>query len=314
MGAKLPCVLPRAPVQPAAQSLSTAAQAIVRAVAYTDIFDYPLTAAEIHRYLPEVALPEAELLELIRRVLLPGRLLGWRDDLYMLPGREYLVDIRRRRAAVAAQVWPQALLYGRKMARLPFVQMVAVTGALAFDNVESDADIDYLIVCERGRLWICRALIIAAVVRRAARMSQLCPNYLMSESALNLADRSLYTAYELSQMRLISGVDTYGRLMEANGWIRDKLPNAVPLGTDSLPVDTPRLHWRAVSALLGTPAGTWLEGWEMNRKIRRFRREARDEAEAEFSADCCKGHFGAHRAKTLGAWKSRLEQLGLETQ
>ena len=60
-----------------------AEQAIVNTVSYVDVFDYPLTPAEIHRYLIRLPLTSAE----THRLLDAGRLvpsrLSRRDGLYM---------------------------------------------------------------------------------------------------------------------------------------------------------------------------------------------------------------------------------------
>ena len=63
----------------------------------------------------------------------------------------------------------QAVRYGLTIARLPFVRMVAVPGALTMDNVEPGDDVDYLIVTAPDRLWLCRAVVIELVVKPAAR-------------------------------------------------------------------------------------------------------------------------------------------------
>jgi hypothetical protein len=72
---------------------------------------------------------------------------------------------------------------------------------------------------------------------------------------------------------------------------------------------------------LGTPLGTALEQWERQRKIARFsqqQRGARDngagneEAEAQFSADWCKGHFEGHANRILDAYQERLRALQVE--
>ena len=87
-------------------------QAIVNTVSYVDAFDYPLTLAEIHRYLINLPLsPTAVYEALNRRTLVPHRLrrLG---SYYMLPGRDDIVTTRRQRQTSAERLWPEAMAYG----------------------------------------------------------------------------------------------------------------------------------------------------------------------------------------------------------
>ena len=289
----------------------TVDRAILYAVAYADVFDYPLTATEIHRYL--VGLPAS--LAVIQSALRNGRV-AHREDYFTLPGREAIVETRLRRAEVSARMWPQAVRYGRAVARLPFVRMVAVTGALAMDNAEPDTDVDYLIVTEPGRLWLCRAMVIAMVVKPAARRGEeLCPNYLLSERTLAIPEHNLFTAHELAQMVPIAGMAVYQRMRQANDWTTRFLPNAgvhePPQRVDGAPSSRQPGQTLAEVALR-TPAGAWLERWEMNRKVRRFSQQADEQAEVTFCADWCKGHFDHHGRSILEAFARRLEEVERE--
>jgi hypothetical protein len=287
-------------------------RAMVRAVAYADIFDYPLHVDELHRYLEAVvASPLAMRLALQERQP-PLCYLVLRDGFLTLPGRESIIEARRHRSTVSVGMWRQAVDYGRIIASLPFVRMVAVTGALAVDNVEPGADIDYLIVTEPGRLWLCRALAVA-VVKVAARQSVLvCPNYFLSERALVLSERNLFIAHELVQMVPLAGHITYWRMRNLNSWTRDYLPNAEgpPRPTTSLPARRQRVTALAEVALR-TPVVGGLERWEMSRKVRKFQQQAACGAEAAFSPDWCKGHMNGHGERILHAFDQRLAMLGL---
>src|SRR5438876_5807123 len=215
------------PLRLAAPPAPQVEQAAIRAVAYADVFDYPLRAFEVHRYLHGTA-ATLEATELaLARCSAPGGALSHRDGCYMLRGRESLVAVRDRRAAIADRLWPAALTYARLIAGLPFVRMVAVTGSLAWHNVDAKGDIDYLIVTEPDRLWICRWL--TAALYRAVWLDgvRICPNYLITTRALAFADRNLYTAYEVARMTPIAGLGTYRRLRRANPRLHAFLPTAV---------------------------------------------------------------------------------------
>jgi hypothetical protein len=284
-------------------------QAMVATVAYSDIFDYPLRPAEIHRYLIEQpATPESVERALASPATADGRLCV-RDGYVTLAGREAIVATRAAREPDSARLWQEALRYGRIIAGLPFVRMVAITGELAMDNVQPESDIDYFIVTRPGRVWLCRLLTIGVVRIATRRGVTICPNYLLSENALTLHERNLYAAHELAQMVPIAGHDIYQRLRAHNGWIEAYLPNAAgpPRKLSVLPrlASLRRLAERALAGRVGDR----IETWERERKIRRLSRIAGENGEASFSPDWCKGHVSGHERRILAAFDDRRRVL-----
>jgi hypothetical protein len=287
-------------------TLSLLERAVIESVAYSDVFDYPLTLEEIRRALPVVASPVevTAALEAVRDFVTGA------TPHHALVGREALVETRARRAEASRQLMRQALFYGRLIARLPFVRMVAVTGSLAVDNAEDGDDVDYLIVTAPGRVWLARALTIAVVRLAWLRGLTLCPNYLLAETALALPERDVYTARELLQMRPVAGHAVYARMLAANAWCADLLPNWRP---DAAQQDErPGLLKRLGEAVLGGRLGDALERWFLRRKGCELSARAGANGEVVFNADICKGHFDAHRARLESELARRLARLGVE--
>lgn len=286
------------------------AQAVWRTLAYVDLFDYPLTAVEIHRYLEGIPASLDEVTHaLAHSPLLAGQLLC-QDGFYSLPGREAVFAMRQQRQRQALRLWSAARRYGSFIARLPFVRLVAVTGSLAMSNVAAEADIDYFIVTENGRLWLARALVIGVVRLAARRGVVLCPNYFVAESALALPEHSLYTARELAQMVPLGGYPVYQQLRAQNSWVTCFLPNA-----DGPPQATPTAgrsaSWgqKLAELPLRTPLGSRLERWEQARKIARLTQTQKRSGESCFTAVICKGHSQAHQQRTLSAYQTHLTML-----
>jgi hypothetical protein len=288
-------------------SRATLERAVLHTVAYADVFDYPLTADEIHRYMIGVSAGRGTV-----RSLLQGqspRELRRVGRYFTLAGREALVETRKARAARATEFWQRGVHYGRRMSNLPFVRMVAVTGALAMDNV-ADGDIDYLVITEPGRLWLCRALIVGLVRMAALRGTELCPNYFLSERALELTERNLFTAHEVTQMVPLAGLATYQQLRDLNRWTHAYLPNAsgTPRRMAAAEPTHRRTH-RLVESTLRSRVCSPLEHWEMMRKVRKLGTQGNGHAEAAFGPDWCKGHFGDHGQATLARYAERLQTL-----
>lgn len=289
--------------------------ALLATVVYGDLFDFALTASEIHRYLIGVPATTDEVGSLLSESHSHHLPVSVQHSFVTLRGRESLILTRKRREMAASTLWQQALNFRPLLARLPFIRMAAVTGTLAMNNAEADSDIDLFIVTTPGRLWLARAFIIGVVRLAALRGVTLCPNYLVTERALAVSDRNIFTAHELAQMVPILGLHTYRQMMSANRWMLDYLPNATEhtarLNADS--EQPPRVKSTA-EILFARTAFDRVENWEMRRKSARFSamKSSAGISEADFSPDWCKGHFEGHRQHTLHSYQDRLQSLGIE--
>ena len=275
------------PIERSQGSLTAIEAAVIDALSYADAFDWPLTPAEVHCFLP-VAANLADVLPIVGSLHRQG-VIGLRDGLAHLAPRADLFDRRRALEASSRRLWPRARRAAAVLARLPFVRLVGVTGSLAVNAAAADADIDLFIVTADDRLWLTRAAAIGVVRTGALAGTRLCPNYLLAELALELpaTERDRFTAHELAQLVPLAGAATYARLLEANAWYRELLPN-------HRPGDVPPAAAAAGSGLLERPLRARpfdrLERWEMRRKIRRLSAGDAD-PEARFGPDRLQGPF-----------------------
>ncbi len=201
--------------------------AILRVLAYHDLFRHPLMVEEIQQAL---SLPGATLSELI----LALHRLGGLGLVQCHDGRYFaLADVAARveqRKAMndrAAAAMPQAVALGRGLMRLPFVRAVAISGSLSKGVLAEDGDFDYFVITHPGRLWIVRTLI-----RLRSRLlpdpELLCANYLIDGAALDLTQRDGFTAIELLSLIPVAGHRHIRDLRARNAWAFADLPNAVP--------------------------------------------------------------------------------------
>lgn len=275
-------------------------RAILETLAYSDIFEYPLRLDELHRYLA-VRVDKDELSD---RLQLFAGWVGEKDGFHFLAGRDEIVHIRKQREEVSRLLMPHALRYGRILGLLPFVRMVALTGSLAVMNVSQNADFDYMLVTAPGRVWTARAFTL--LFNRFTRLlgHTLCPNLIISEKSLAWRQQDLYTARELCQMIPVAGFDVYQRLMQANEWVKDFLPN---IGQTSEVSETSEVLLQSIFELPWRGRfGDSFERWEMSRKIARLSKQSGFGDETIFTDEICQGNFDHHRKWTQKMFEERL--------
>lgn len=294
-------------------------EAILRTVLYADVFHFPMTVREIHHFLiADSPVP----FEYVEHALATSAFLRQSlatDGSYIAcAGREELFSQRIKRETISAKLWQEAQFYGKWLARIPFVRMVALTGALAMRNAAHEADdLDYVLVTTDQRVWIARAFAILLVRVARLRGVTLCPNYVLAQSVLEQNQRDLFIAHEVTQMVPLYGQSLYQKMRAVNGWSADYLPNADGAFHVEAEHAVTGLWAVAKSALEGLLRGAFgnrLEQWEYRRKQRRFAAEMARKAHhaAQIDAQRVKGHFDDHGHPVLRQYDERLRQHQLD--
>ncbi len=286
--------------------------AVLETLAYFDVFDFAPRLEELHRYLHHVRTSPADLSRALE-ALLASRRIHSRNGLFVLAGRRSLLDRRDSTSPENARRLQVAFGYGRLLARLPFIRMVAVTGSVAMQNGGSGSDYDYLLATAAGRVWLGRAFAILLGRWSGLRGATLCPNVILSERALIWSRRDIYSAHELTQMIPVAGLDLYRRFRSFNDWTYAYLPNAAdaPRPESATPHTSSAALQRLLEPLLRGGVGALFEDLEMSRKVARLQRQPGFGAETIFSPDICQGNFLGHGGRTRQAFERRLEELGL---
>ncbi|MDX1994478.1 MAG: hypothetical protein SF029_19000 [bacterium] len=293
--------------------------AILRTVLYADVFDFPLTIHEIHHFLIAAEpLPISQIEHTLAQSACLRQLLVEQQGYIVCSGRETIISRRLEREEAARHLWPQALLYGRWLARLPFVRMVALTGALAMRNAHQGDDFDYMLVTSPGRVWLARLFAVVIVRLVKLRGGVICPNYVVAEDALEQRRRDLFIAHEIVQMVPLYGLDLYHQLRCLNLWADRHLPNASAAFYQE---SEQALGWgwrgfkQAAEVVLSGRVGDMMEHWEHRRKLRRFRSDLHTPySDARLDHTQVKGHFNDHGHYVMKHYESRLQHYGLSEQ
>lgn len=186
------------------------------AIAYADIFDFPLTKKEA----------------VLWRV---GRSGGIAFSLPSYSASK--LALRKRRAHYSSAKWNVAHKAAHILKKVPGILLVGVTGGVAMENADKQDDIDFLIITATGTMWASRLcatilLTLAGVRRRPDERqvaNKICLNMFMQEGDLSLpvSERDLFSAHEVLQMvPLWERNGVYKKFLRANIWVKQFLPNA----------------------------------------------------------------------------------------
>jgi hypothetical protein len=110
----------------------------------------------------------------------------------------------------------------------------------------------------------------------------------------------------------ITGMDMYHRLIKANAWIKDFLPNTILAPGHLPPKKSEMILQKMMELPLRGKLGERFEQWEMKRKIARFTTQEDFGEETIFNADVCQGNFDHHRRWTEKELGRRIDVLNVD--
>ena len=212
--------------------------AVLKTLGYSDNFDFPLTKYEVRLWCPLKITTRK--LENSLKTLLAQKKIGHKGDYYFLPGRSSLIKTRKSREKYSRSKWAIARKVGEMLAKIPTIQMIAVTGSLAMNNSTPSDDIDLMIIVKPNTLWPTRLFVWLLLTLKNLRRSPLasettqirnkiCDNlYLESKQMLieHPSSYDIYLTHEILQALPIFDRDqTYNRFLNVNSWTSRLLPN-----------------------------------------------------------------------------------------
>ncbi|MDD4332494.1 MAG: NUDIX domain-containing protein [Patescibacteria group bacterium] len=210
-------------------------EAIVRAIAFFDLFNYPLTPLEIWKFI-DVKCELGEVLDIFeaaKSVPKPSEGFGTLNGFYFLPGREKIVETRIKQYNLANEKYKIAEQVAKKLKYINGIKMVAVCNNFYY---RPESDIDLFIITSAKRLWLTRFLVTITVWlmgkwRHGGKIAnRICLSFYASEEEMNLEKLALtpdpYFYYWLAILMPIYGEEYYQKFWQANEWLKKFLPNS----------------------------------------------------------------------------------------
>ena len=213
-----------------------AKKAILRTLAYADIFAYPLTIREIERFLITPRKVDQNKIQKELDQMKKKRSVCFKGGYYFLAGREGIIATRRKKERFSQDKLKKVRRVARWLRLIPTVKLVGATGSLAMRNADLEDDLDLLIVSSQDRLWLTRLLVIFLVElvdqRRKPRdknvKDKVCLNMFLAEDHLKVPqkEQDLYSAHEVVQLMVLEEKDgCYQKFIGANLWSKKYLAN-----------------------------------------------------------------------------------------
>lgn len=210
--------------------------ALLSTLAYSDIFDYPLTKAELWRYLVT-----AKPIPFVKfdKTLSKAQEIHESEKLFYFSGRKRLIDLRKERKKISEKKIAKAKKIVAILSHIPSIQLIGVSGSVAMLNADKDADIDLFIITKPQTLWTTRLVILGILegmqVRRHRNQKKvkdtICINMMIDTTQLSFPKnrRDIYTAHEILQMKVLFARGfMYHEFLRHNKWIAHFLPNGFP--------------------------------------------------------------------------------------
>jgi len=192
--------------------------------------DFPFTVDEVAEYfLPGLNLTGDQVKALFteRAIDLPFTL----RDRYLLTDISQSIVSRAKRKLFSAAKLESASRFASTLSRLvPWIEMVAVTGSVAYGSARKWDDIDLFIVTKHDRLWLSLSLALILVrlgklLRiRDADLLSFCLSYAHDDIGfLQESSKSKFAplfARELLKAQPLVGTRKYKQILEGNEWIK----------------------------------------------------------------------------------------------
>lgn len=294
-------------------------KSVLSTLVYFDIFNHPLTAAEILEYAHHLPNNPEKLNEDLA-FLVENKLIYFHKGYYLLNPRFENVSRRESGASMAEKTWPKAYQQSVLISKFPYVRSVVISGSLSKGFMDQDSDIDFLIITEPGRLWITRSLL--ALYKKLFLFNShkyFCVNYFIDTNNLTLPDKNIFIATELMFAIPVYNPEIHQEFLDSNKWAKKFYPSKkmyIPFEPAKFP--SPPSSKKIIENLLSGWIGKTLDKLLMKITIgfwqKKFRTMKKKQYERDMKSDAgvAKHHPNGFRDRVLQEYETKYNQILLK--
>ena len=211
--------------------------AILKTLAFFDLFSFPLTSLEVwqHLYASEIATLE----EIENELKKLPQIKEYQGFYFLVQRPNRMVEDRKEKYLIAEKKYRKVRRVAKILAILPFVRMIAVCNSLAYSNARAESDIDLFIISKAGKVWTTRfaCLLILKIFglrpKGEKRQDKFCLSFFVDENHLDLenialARSDIYLFYWINQVYPVYDAGGYyNKFLVANVWVKNHLGNSI---------------------------------------------------------------------------------------
>lgn len=242
---------------------------ILSTIAYFNFFTYPLKKREIWLFLPNVY--EYIEFEIALQLLVNNASIYKIEEFFSLENNYTIVQRRVRGNIKAKELIKVAEKIALFLSKFPFVRGIAVSGLLSKKFADDTSGIDLFIVAAKNRLWIARTFIhfYKKFTFLIKKQPLFYTNYFIEEEHLEIAEKNIYTATEISTLLPLQGSVAFEKFYSYNKWINTFLPNKYLRISSAKKIKKPWTKWMT-EAMLNNVIGNALDDLFMRITAKRW--------------------------------------------
>jgi predicted nucleotidyltransferase len=211
--------------------------AVIKTLAYADIFEFPLKEKEVGKFLISPFRISQKKVSQTLILLMRKGIINKKEAFYYLKNQRKIVFLRKKRRKWSHLKFKKTQKIARLLKIIPWIKAVILTGSLSRENADQEDDIDWLVITSPQRLWLSRFLLIFTLQLLGKRRrpfqkkvkDKICANMFLTQKHLKLPkeEQDLFAAHEILQARLLwQKENSYFDFIKANSWTRKYLANA----------------------------------------------------------------------------------------
>lgn len=291
---------------------------ILSAIAYFDVFNYPLNLNEIRSFTP-INIQNKEI-EASLNHFYKQKVVEKAEDYFGNEDIKNKVSYRKETNERALQSLPIAKQMGLKIARFPFIKSVFISGSLSKNVMHKNSDFDFFIITSKNRIWFSKLFLKCyKFFFLKNSKSNFCVNYMIAENELEIPDKNLFTATEIATLIQVSKSSIDKDFYSTNDWWKRFLPNYILRVEESAKTNKKSKTVSLIEKLCSGKFGNFIDNFILNLNHKRndkvyaqLKKDKDYELMMRSNKNASKSHASNHQNKVLQMHQQKLNALKLK--